>query len=70
MGQTKKIVIRADLVEQAKTAAEKAGYSTVEEFIEHAIEQALHRFKLDRPDAAAADDADDIARRMKGLGYM
>jgi hypothetical protein len=58
-----KITIDNALSERAKQASERAGYSSVDEFVVHLIEQELARLE---------DDADDrlAAERLRGLGYI
>jgi len=51
------------LCERARIAAEAAGYSSLEEFVEHAIEKEL----LPREDARAKEE---LVRQLKGLGYL
>jgi len=58
-----KIKIDSNLYDRAKSAAEKAGYSNVEEFITHIIEKELANIE------AAEDDA-DVTERLRGLGYI
>ncbi len=69
MSQTTKIRIRRDLADRAAATASAAGFSTVEEFIEQAIERALAVSGPDAGDPGGADRA-EIERRLKGLGYM
>jgi hypothetical protein len=58
-----KIKIDAALLERAKRAATAAGYSGVEEFIAHCIENELKKLK--------ADDAEvQVADQLRGLGYI
>ena len=58
-----KIKIDANLFDRAKTAAEVAGYSSVEEFITHLIEQGIEQ--------AGSDDTDEqISEKLRGLGYI
>ena len=40
-----------------------AGYSSVEEFITHALEKEIARLEK-------ADSEDEIKKRLKGLGYI
>ena len=42
-----KINIEASLFERATSAAQKAGYSSVEEFVAHSIENELQKLKLE-----------------------
>jgi hypothetical protein len=58
-----KINIDANLFERAKTAAVSAGYSSVDEFITHCIEQGIQKH--------AADEAEtQVADQLRGLGYI
>jgi Arc/MetJ-type ribon-helix-helix transcriptional regulator len=55
------------LVERATLAAQRGGYSSLEEFVEHAIEKELAR------GGSAADestDAEEAAKQLRGLGYL
>jgi predicted DNA-binding protein len=51
------------LCERARIAAEAAGYSSLEEFIEHAIEKELAGIE-------EAEGKEEVLRRLKGLGYL
>ncbi|HVW87527.1 MAG TPA: hypothetical protein VHB50_22725 [Bryobacteraceae bacterium] len=51
------------LYDRARAAAERAGYSSVDEFILHAIEKEL--VHLEEAEAKEA-----IAKQLKGLGYL
>ena len=51
------------LCERARVHAEKAGYSSLEEFIEHAIERELA--KVEDPGTR-----DELENKLKGLGYL
>ncbi|HEX9690751.1 MAG TPA: hypothetical protein VGA22_01495 [Gemmatimonadales bacterium] len=57
------VKVEKALLVKAKRYASIAGYSSVEEFIAHALEKELARL----------DDAqteDEVRRRLKGLGYI
>jgi len=60
-----KVTIKDSLYERAKLSAAKAGYSSVEELIENAIESELKR-------TGGADGADDkmVEDQLRGLGYI
>ncbi len=58
-----KIKIDAALLERAKRAATTAGYSSVEEFIAHCIENELKKHKVDEIEGQVAD-------QLRGLGYI
>jgi hypothetical protein len=51
------------LLERAKRCAERAGYSSVDEFIHHTIERAVSEIE-------GAPDEQELKRRLKGLGYL
>ncbi|HML15783.1 MAG TPA: hypothetical protein VK419_02110 [Bryobacteraceae bacterium] len=55
------------LCERARRAAEALGYSSREEFIEHAIEKELANFEAQE---LKPDSKDEIMRKLKGLGYL
>lgn len=58
-----KIKLDDGLYDRAQRAAEKAGYSGVEEFIAHCVENELKK--------QSADDAESrVADQLRGLGYI
>ncbi|HVA51359.1 MAG TPA: hypothetical protein VNH11_33770 [Pirellulales bacterium] len=58
-----KVKIDPGLYERAKRAAETAGYSSVDEFIAHSIENELQKQNADDSEARVAD-------QLRGLGYI
>jgi hypothetical protein len=58
-----KVSIERVLYDRAKKAAASEGYSTVEEFIAHAIENALKKSDVDAAEKQVAD-------QLRGLGYI
>ena len=58
-----KIKMDADLLTRVKKYADIAGYSSVEEFITHALEKELAVLE-------EADSEDDIRKKLQGLGYI
>jgi hypothetical protein len=58
-----KVAIEAGLYERAKAAAAKAGYSSVEEFIAHAIENELKRQGIEEAE-------EQVTNQLRGLGYL
>jgi hypothetical protein len=58
-----KIKLEDSLFERARQAAEIAGYSSVEEFISHAIETEIKRVKTD-------DAEQQVTDQLRGLGYI
>lgn len=53
------------LHEKVKKYAAIAGYSSPDEFVAHAVEKAIKEIE-----EADATSADEIKRRLKGLGYI
>lgn len=51
------------LLAKVKRYSDLAGYSSVEEFITHALEKEMARLDT-------AETEDEIKRRLKGLGYI
>jgi len=51
------------LCDRAKEHAERAGYSSLEEFVEHAVEREL---------ASAGEEGsrEEVEKKLKGLGYI
>lgn len=63
MFDTSKVRLRKDLVERVRKCARMAGYSSAEEFIEHALEKQLRALE-------DSDSEEEIRKRLKGLGYI
>jgi len=58
-----RIKFDGQLLERARLCAERVGYSSVEEFITHAVERAVSEIE-------DAPDEQELKRRLKGLGYL
>jgi hypothetical protein len=58
-----KIKIESGLLERARRAAAAAGYSSVEEFVAHCVENELKKHKED-------DIEGQVADQLRGLGYI
>lgn len=58
-----KIKLDKDLLARVQKISEIAGYSSVEEFISHALEKELAKLE-------DADSEEEIKKRLKGLGYL
>jgi metal-responsive CopG/Arc/MetJ family transcriptional regulator len=63
MFDTKAVRLDKALVARVKRYSEIAGYSSVEEFITHALEKELAKL-----DGAASEE--EIRKRLRGLGYI
>ncbi len=59
----KSIKLDKDLVARVKRFSEIAGYSSVEEFITHALEKELQKLE-------GATTEEEIKKRLRGLGYI
>ena len=58
-----KINFESGLYDRAKRAADAAGYSSVEEFVSHCVEDELKRLKVEEAE-------DQVANQLRGLGYI
>jgi metal-responsive CopG/Arc/MetJ family transcriptional regulator len=58
-----KIKLDKELLEKVKRYSDLAGYSSVEEFITHALEREIERLE-------ESDSEDEIKKKLKGLGYI
>jgi hypothetical protein len=59
-----KIRLEKSLMERVKAAADKAGYSSADEFVAHVLERELTRGE-DGPSSEA-----DVKKQLEGLGYI
>ncbi|GJM44518.1 MAG: hypothetical protein DHS20C21_13600 [Gemmatimonadota bacterium] len=59
-----KVKLDKDLLARVKKYSDIAGYSSVEEFITHALEKELAKLE------EGGDDEEEIKNRLKGLGYI
>lgn len=58
-----KIKISKDLLEKIKKYSEIAGYSSVDEFVTHALEKEIAQLE-------DADSEEEIKKKLQGLGYI
>jgi metal-responsive CopG/Arc/MetJ family transcriptional regulator len=58
-----KIKLDKDLLKKIRMYAKIAGYSSVEEFITHALEKEIAILE-------EADSEDEIRKKLQGLGYI
>lgn len=57
------VKLPADLMDQIRKFAEVAGYSSPDEFVQHALRKEIEQL-------AEADSDEDIKNKLKGLGYI
>lgn len=58
-----KIKIDKGLLEKVKKYSEIAGYSSVEEFVTHALEKEIAQLE-------EAESEEEIKKKLQGLGYI
>ena len=58
-----KIRLDKELFEKAKTCAESAGYSSLEEFVTHLLEKEIAKLE-------EAESQKELEKRLQGLGYI
>jgi len=58
-----KVKIKKELYERVKKFSELAGYSSIEEFVEHILEKELSKLE-------GSDSEEEIKKKLKGLGYI
>ncbi|ETX00634.1 MAG: hypothetical protein ETSY1_10465 [Candidatus Entotheonella factor] len=58
-----KVKISRDLYDKIKRYATVAGYSSVEEFVTHALEKEMKKLE-------GADSEEELKKRLRGLGYI
>jgi len=59
-----KVKIDKELFAKVKHYTERAGYSSVEEFVAHAIEKEIARLDSD------SESEEEVKKRLRGLGYI
>lgn len=59
-----KVKLNKEILDRCKKCSEAGGYASVEEFVEHVLEQELKKIEA----AGTSDDA--ITESLKGLGYI
>jgi len=60
---SKRIKLDKTLVKKLERYAALAGYSSVEEFVTHALEKEISKLE-------GADSEEEIKKRLQGLGYI
>jgi len=58
-----KVKIDDGLFDRATNAATSSGYSSVDEFVAHCVENEIERMKMDEAEGQVAD-------QLRGLGYI
>jgi len=60
---TAKVKLDKELIKRAEKYADAAGYSSVEEFISHSLENAIVQLE-------ESESAEELQEKLKGLGYI
>lgn len=63
MSAKESVKLSKTLCDRARVVIKKAGYSSLEEFVEHAVEKDLLHLE-------DADSKEDLLKKLKGLGYL
>jgi Arc/MetJ-type ribon-helix-helix transcriptional regulator len=63
MRSTVNVKLSKPLCDRARVVVEKAGYSSLEEFIEHAMERDLVRIE-------ESESKEELIKKLTGLGYL
>lgn len=58
------IKLKKEMYERLKRCSDAAGYSSVQEFVEHVLEKELGKIEEE------AETNEDIVNKLKGLGYL
>ena len=60
------IRLKPEMYQRAQEAARKAGYSSVDELVAHAVEREIERMQSD----PKAETKAEIEKQLRGLGYI
>jgi len=69
-----KIAIRKELLDRLEKASTDCGCSSVQEFVENALEKELERLERSKKEGMEHErkqkEVDEITEKLKGLGYI
>ena len=63
-----KVKLEGELLDKVKQCAEACGYSSVDEFVVHALEKEVN--KVLPPGEGSTTSKEIIKKRLQGLGYI
>jgi len=63
-----KVKIEGELLDKVRQCAEACGYSSVDEFVVHALEKEVN--KVLPPSEGGSTSKEIIKKRLQGLGYI
>lgn len=58
-----KVKLEKELYQRVKEFSNKAGYSSIDEFVSHVLEEAIGSLE-------PAEDEEVVKQRLQGLGYL
>ena len=65
---SKKIKIDNQLHARLESQAQKRGYSSTDELIQHILEREIN--ELEKEDGGSGSDQAEVERQLRGLGYL
>jgi hypothetical protein len=68
MFSSHKVKLEGELLDKVKQCAEACGYSSVDEFVVHALEKEVN--KVLPPSEGNSTSKEIIKKRLQGLGYI
>lgn len=63
-----KVKVSNEMMGRIKDAVESAGYSSIEEFVETALERELQRVSVSNSNDSHSEE--DVRKQFQGLGYI
>jgi hypothetical protein len=68
MFDSHKVKLEGELLDKVKQCAEACGYSSIDEFVMHALEKEVN--KILPPGEGGKTSAELVKKRLQGLGYI
>ncbi|MGA3212119.1 MAG: hypothetical protein ABSD20_12505 [Terriglobales bacterium] len=65
-----KVKLEGELLDRVKQCAEACGYSSVDEFVLHALEKEVNKVFPPGEGGSTATSREIIKKRLQGLGYI
>jgi hypothetical protein len=63
-----KVKISNEMMVRIKDAVESAGFSSIEEFVETALERELQRLSVSKTNDSRSEE--NVSKQLQGLGYI
>ncbi|MGB9235692.1 MAG: hypothetical protein WCC04_14875 [Terriglobales bacterium] len=68
MFSSHKVKLEGELLDKVKQCAQACGYSSVDEFVVHALEKEVNKVLLSGKDDSTSKEI--VKKRLQGLGYI